>query len=121
MAKNNTIFVKLKAKENFNYKFGGEVHEFSEGDVFSVDKSLANIFINDVGKASKMGRIYEVEDADTRIITPDVDQEGEEEPEKEDEKELGYRDLQKIAKEHDISANQSKDELKKALEGEDLI
>jgi len=121
MAADNTTFVKLKATENFKYKFAGEVHEFSKGEVFSVDTKLANTFINDVGKAEKTHTTYEVEDADTRLIKADSDQDVKKDGDEDGSGELGYRELQTLAKEHDISANQSKDELREALESEDLL
>lgn len=111
MAEDTQKFVQLQADKEFVYRIDGEHKTFEKGEKFSAQHGLAITLLNQLGAVSKTGETHMVEQPESRIVT--VDEEFDEE--------YDYRELQEKAKEHDIPANQSKEEIKNQLEEKNVL
>ena len=119
MAEDTEKFVQLEADKEFVYRIDGEHKTFEKGEKFSAQHGLAITLLNQVGAVSKTGKTHTVEEPESRIVT--VDKQFDKETEKDEKEGYGYRELQEKAKQHDIPANQSEEELKNQLEEKNVL
>jgi len=112
-----TTFTDIRFTETVEHRYEGENYTFEEGGVYALPRHTAGKFVNKWGMAEWTSRApYEVKDIDYDDVLcreRDVDEaEGEV---------YGYRDLQQVAKDTEIAANQPEEDLREALEEEGLI
>jgi hypothetical protein len=112
-----TTFADIRFTETVEHRYEGENYTFEEGCVYALPRHTAGKFVNNWGRAEWTTRSpYEVKDIDYDDVLC-----REREADNEDEDAYGYRELQQLAKDTDIAANQPEEELREALEEEGVI
>lgn len=104
-----TTFADIKLTETVeNYMYENKEYNFEQGDVVSLPKHTANRFVNKWGYAKYEKAPYEVLDEEYEAVVGRIRNKGEDE--------LSYNELQDVAKENDVPANQSREDIEAALD-----
>ncbi len=108
-----TTFTDIKFTEDVeNYRYEDEDYTWNKGDVVSLPRHTAYKFVNKWNRAEWAKPPYEVRDEDYDAVVGRVkDQEGG----------YSYDELQDLAKENDVKANQSREDLEEELRNKDVI
>jgi len=110
-----TTFCDIKMTEDITgYTYENKEYNWEKGDIVSLPYHTASRFVNKWNQAEWAKEPYEVRDEDYEHVLGAENKESE----KMAVEEHSYEELQQVAKEHDIKANQSRDELVKKLNEE---
>jgi len=114
-----TTFADIKLTEDVQYHFENEDYKWSEGDVISLPRHTARKFVHNWDKAEwTETKHYEVREDEYEEIAARVRNSDEDNDDGDEDEDYSYDELQEIAKENDVAANQSAEGIKAELDEE---
>jgi len=110
-----TTFADIKLTEDVQYHFENNDYEWSEGDVVSLPRHTARKFVHNWDLADwTETKHYEVREDEYEEVAARV--RNSEDGDDDGSDEHGYGELQEIAKENNVAANQSAQDIKAELD-----
>jgi len=109
-----TTFADIKLTEDTEYRFENQKYSWNKGDVISLPQHTARKFVHNWDMAEWTDRTnYEIRDEEYEEIAARVRNKNKDNDSK---NEKSYNELQEIAQEHDVKANQSRENIEAALD-----